>query len=94
MMNKDEMIELLNHEMDGRNSRLEQLNREGEIRRKDVLEIQGRFERGEVRTREEAEALVAEVEQHLERMRELRKEVTLMSMDIMFDLKAIYEAED
>ena len=94
MMNRNEMIELLNHEMEGKNSRLEQLNREGEIRRKDVLEIQARFERGEIRTREEAEALVAEVEHHLERMRELRREVVVMTMDIMFDLKAIYEAED
>ena len=93
-MNRNEMIELLNHEMEQRNSRLEQLNREGDLRRKDVLEIQSKFERGEVRTREEAEALVAEVENHLERMRELRREVSLMTMDLMFDLKAIYEAED
>lgn len=93
-MKRTELIDLLNQEMDNRNARMEELNREGEIRKKDVEEIQARFERGEVRTREEANELVAEVEQHLARMKELRKEVRLMTIDIMFDLKAIYEAED
>ena len=93
-MKKLELIELFNYEMDEKLIILERLAREGEIRKKDVEEIQARFESGEIKTREEAEALAEEVEQHLARMKELRKEVRLMTIDIMFDLKAIYEAED
>ena len=93
-MKRSEMVELLNHEMEQRNARLVELNREAEIRKKDVREIQSSFERGEVRTREQAAALVEEVEQHLDRLRELRKEVRLMTIDLMFDLKAINEAKE
>lgn len=93
-MKRSEMVELLNHEMEQRNARLVELNREAEIRKKDVREIQASFERGEVRTREQAAALVEEVEQHLDRLRELRKEVRLMTIDLMFDLKAINEAKE
>jgi len=93
-MKRSEMVELLNHEMEQRNARLVELNREADIRRKDVQEIQAQFERGEVRTREQGLSLVAEIEQHLDRLKELRKEVRLMTLDLMFDLKAINEAKE
>lgn len=94
VMNKQEMISLLNEEMEQRNSKLKILNREGEIRIQDILDIQDKFDRKEVQTKEEAYALVAEAEHHISRLKELRQQILVMTMDVMFDLKAIYEAED
>lgn len=92
-MNKLEMIELLNLEMVDRNARLDKISAECQTRLDDVVAIRERFERGEVRSREEAQALVADIENHLARLKELRQQAKLMTMDLMFDLQAIYQAD-
>lgn len=93
-MKKLELIELFNYEMDEKIIILEKLSREGEIRKKDVEEIHERFHSGQIKSREEAEALAKEADQHLARMDEIQEKVRIMILEIMFDIRAIYEAKD
>lgn len=93
-MKKLELIELFNYETGEKLITLDKLTLEGEIRRKDVEEIHARFHSGEIKTREEAEALAEEADQHLVRMEEIQEKVRIMIMEIISDIKEIYEAED
>jgi|LakMenEpi03Aug12_release.lakeMendotaPanAssembly.Ray.scaffolds.fasta_scaffold00332_97 hypothetical protein len=93
-MKKLELIELFNYEMDEKLIILDKLNREAEIRKKDVEEIHTRFHSGEIRTLEEAEELAREADQHIARMEEIQEKVRLMIVEIMFDIRAIHEAKD
>jgi len=93
-MKKLELIELFHYEMDEKLIILERFAREGEIRKEEVEKIQARFESGEIKTREEAEALAEEAGQHLARLEEIQEKVRLMIVEIMFDIIAIHEAKD
>lgn len=88
-LTKDEMIDLLNVEMDERIAKLEKIGHEIKIREDDVREILTKFEAGEIRTAEHAKSLVADVENHLARLMELREQIRLMNLDVLMDLEAI-----
>lgn len=93
-MKKLELIELFNYETGEKLVTLEKLTQEGEIRRKDVEEIHERFHSGRIKSREEAEALAEEADEHLTRMDKIQEKVRIMIMEIISDIKEIYEAED
>lgn len=88
-LSKAELMELFNIEVPKHNERLAQISAEMEIRQLAIDEIGERIARGGVRTIEEANELIKDLENHKHRVEQLEHEAEMILSDVAMDVEAI-----
>jgi hypothetical protein len=88
-LTKLELIQLMTADLKVANARLEQINAELEIRNLDVEAISEKIARGFVRSLDELNELLKDLENHRARTLELEKEAGLLMANYKMDLEAI-----
>lgn len=84
-----QLMELFNAESPRNIERLEKINAELEARIKDIDEIGEQIARGGVRSIEQLNSMLIDLENHRARAIALNAEAELMQADFLMDLKAI-----
>jgi hypothetical protein len=88
-LTKLELTQLLIADLKVSNARLEQITAELEIRTLDIEAISEKITRGFVRSLDELNELVKDLENHRARATELQKEAELLMADYKMDLEAL-----
>ncbi len=91
-LTKLELTQLMIADLKTSTARLEQINAELEIRNLDIEAIREKITRGFVRSLDELDELVKDLENHRARAIELEREANLMMADYKMDLEAINKA--
>jgi len=91
-LTKLELTQLMIADLKASNARLEQITAELEIRTLDIQAINEKITRGFVRSLDELNELVKDLENHRARALELQKEADLLMADYRMDLEALNRA--
>ena len=92
-LSKAELLELFDVMAPKANQRLGEINRELKIRLDEISKMSEQLTREGVRSLEEVNSLLEEVEQHNSRVQVLKKEGDQILMDFLMDMEAINRAE-
>lgn len=92
-LSRAELVELFNSTAPKSAERMKAINIEMATRLKDIEEISEKIARQGVRSLEELDSLLKDVENHQARVYELKREADVMMADVIMDLDAISKAE-
>lgn len=91
-LTKLELIQLMTADLKIKTARMKKINKELDTRLADLAEIQKRVDKGTFHSLEEVNSTLADLENHLDRVKQLKAEGDLHMADVLMDTEAINKA--
>lgn len=92
-LTKVELMKLMTADLKIKTARMKEINKELDVRLADLAEIQEKITRGGVQSLEELASLLQDLENHLDRVKQLKAEGNLYMADFAMDTEAINKAK-
>jgi len=91
-LTKLELMQLLNHDLEIKTARLKEINKELEIRMADLEKIQSKINSGQIYSMAELNSMLSDLDNHLDRVKQLKSEGQMFMADLLMDTTAINQA--